>query len=596
MSVLSRSTGLQAILPKDQEQDKSSLYFDKKVSFANMGLDRRLFKAVARTGYIYPSLVQTQTIPLILEGKDVLVKARTGTGKTAAYVLPLLHQILAASSPADAATAASVAASVSTSSSSASLLSSSTAAAGSARPSAQAIILVPTRDLCEQVLETVKEFSSYCRELISAVALSGESSNTKSEEIEASKLRLNPNIIISTPARLLLHLQSGAACASNPRLLVVDEADLVLSYGYEDDVKALTSYFPKFLQTVLMSATLSPELDRLRGVLLHSPVTVQLDENDRSSGAALQQYYLECGVNEKFLLVYVHIAFGLFKGKTIFFVNSVSEAFRLKLFLEQFSIPSAVLNDDLPLNSRRSIITQFNRGAFDYVIATDVSNSELDSGVEAVVEDAVKLQVFSSNDAAEMKSEEEEEQNVKSNGNSKRKREEADDDDENEDDDEDEDEDADDDDEEDEEEDDEEEDGEEDENEDEDADEDEEEDADDVELKTPSALPVDSQEGQKLLAQLEADEKTRRADLYKGKKTSSKDAASSATAAQTAAAKAKAKTLGVSRGVDFADVQAVVNVDFPLTVKAYVHRIGRTARAGKSGQAFSYVSPDEMGT
>ncbi|KAF0762223.1 hypothetical protein AaE_003338 [Aphanomyces astaci] len=151
----------------------------------------------------------------------------------------------------------------------------------------------------------------------------------------------------------------------------MDEADMILSFGYGDDVKKIFNALPKICQHFFMSATLSPELDALKKALLHNPAVVKLEEG--SSDGKLTQYYLPVAKQDKDLLLYALIKLGIVHGKIIFFVNSTSAAYRLKLFFEQFLIPAAVLNSQLPHNSRQHIIEQFNRGLIDYLIATDDS-------------------------------------------------------------------------------------------------------------------------------------------------------------------------------------------------------------------------------
>ncbi len=138
---------------------------------------------------------------------------------------------------------------------------------------------------------------------------------------------------------------------------------------------------PKTCQGFLMSATLSPELQKLKHVVLHSPAVLKLEEDDDAdaNNAALQkegnlmQFYLNLPTKDRYLVLYVFLKLGLLKGKGLFFVNTIDAGYRLKLFLEQFHIRSAVLNAELPLKSRLNIIEHFNVGNFDYLIATDES-------------------------------------------------------------------------------------------------------------------------------------------------------------------------------------------------------------------------------
>ena len=152
--------------------------------------------------------------------------------------------------------------------------------------------------------------------------------------------------------------------------------------GYAGDIAEIVKALPKICQGFLMSATLSPELNSLKRVVLHSPAILKLEEEDeRKAGkkeGQLSQFYLNLPKKDKNLVVYVFLKLGLLKGKGLFFVNTTDAGYRLKLFLEQFHIRSAVLNAELPLRSRLNIIEQYNAGNFDYLIATDEST---DAGV-----------------------------------------------------------------------------------------------------------------------------------------------------------------------------------------------------------------------
>jgi ATP-dependent RNA helicase DDX56/DBP9 len=135
---------------------------------------------------------------------------------------------------------------------------------------------------------------------------------------------------------------------------------------------------PKICQGFLMSATLSPELNSLKKVVLHSPVVLKLEEEESKADGQLLQFFLGCPKKDKNLVLYVFLKLGLLKGKGIFFVNSTDGGYRLKLFLEQFHIRSSVLNAELPFRSRLNIIEQFNVGNFDYLIATDESTDAVE--------------------------------------------------------------------------------------------------------------------------------------------------------------------------------------------------------------------------
>jgi ATP-dependent RNA helicase DDX56/DBP9 len=305
----------------------------------DFGLDRRLIKALSKIGFVYPTLVQSKCIPIAMEGKDVLVRARTGSGKTIAFALPLLHRVLAEKEADGSSTV----------------------------PCVRSLILVPTKELCTQIKNELEKLIFYCRDIISIYAVTDENS---------SSLRLHlqkqPDIIIATPAKIVPFVRENNRIVSlkKVKILVMDEADLILSFGYSQDVTDITKEMPNIFQGLLTSATLSPELDKFKRVVLHSPAVLKLEEEGGVMGHLLQ-FYLAASDSDKFLILYVFIKLGLLQGKGLIFVNDVNKCYKLKLFLQQFFISAAVLNSEVPANSRQHILDEFNRGVFDYLIATD---------------------------------------------------------------------------------------------------------------------------------------------------------------------------------------------------------------------------------
>ena len=345
---------------------------DPEHTFASLsesvGLDNRLKKAVSRLGHARPTLVQSKCLPLaIASGRDLCVRARTGSGKTLAFCLPLLQKLLERKQRA----------------------------AGSVG----AVIMVPTRELCTQILNTLKKLTYYCDDIIKTAVLSvgtarGEKSRQEFERQQVM-LRDQPNVIVATPNGLLTHIRNGALAdlKTSVETVVVDEADLVLSFGYSKDILEIMKALPRIYQGFLMSATLSPELDSLKKIVLHSPVILKLEQDDpraRKSHGELKQFYISLPRRDKNLVIYVFLKMGLLRGKGLFFVNSTDGGYRLKLFLEQFHIRSSVLNAELPFRSRLNIIEQFNVGNFDYLIATDDSADAQNGGDDSSDEDDEK--------------------------------------------------------------------------------------------------------------------------------------------------------------------------------------------------------------
>ena len=353
---------------------------DPSETFATLsdtiGLDYRLKKALARLGFVRPTLVQAKCLPLALEsGRDLLVRAKTGSGKTLAYTLPLLHKLLQRKD----------------------------------QQSIGGVILVPTRELCSQVQKTLKDLTVYCDDILSVAVLSvGNARGEKSKNEllwQESRLRDNPSIVVATPAGLLRHIRNGALSGlkESAETLVVDEADLILSFGYSKEIAEIVKALPRICQGFLMSATLSPEVDSLKKIMLNSPVVLKLENDDGDAGAQkgkLKQFYVNVPTKDKNLLIYVFLKLGLLKGKGLFFVNSTDAGYRLKLFLEQFHIRSAVLNAELPFRSRMNIIEQFNMGNFDYLIATDAS-TDVPDDLKEVQDEGAEDEIDAGDDGKE---------------------------------------------------------------------------------------------------------------------------------------------------------------------------------------------------
>ncbi|XP_035247666.1 probable ATP-dependent RNA helicase DDX56 [Anguilla anguilla] len=308
-----------------------------RLLFHEMGLDDRLLKALADLGWAQPTLIQEKAIPLALDGKDLLARARTGSGKTAAYAVPIIQRILTSKQTVR-------------------------------EQAVRALILVPTKELGQQVQAMVRQLTAFCARDVRVADISGKADVSAQRPILMEK----PDIVVGTPSRVLAHLSAqNMNLQSSLEMLVIDEADLIFSFGFESDLKSLLCHLPKIYQAFLMSATLNEDVQSLKELVLHNPVTLKLQGSQLPDSTQLQQYSVQCEEEDKFLLIYTLLKLGLVRGKTLLFVSAVERCYRLKLFLEQFSIPACVLNSELPVHSRCHIITQFNQGFYNYIIATD---------------------------------------------------------------------------------------------------------------------------------------------------------------------------------------------------------------------------------
>ncbi|KAK5103297.1 ATP-dependent DNA/RNA helicase [Lithohypha guttulata] len=404
-----------------------------KPTFDSLNLDARLLQSLAKSKYLEPTPVQAQVIPLAIEGRNILAKSKTGSGKTAAYVLPCIQAILEAK------------------------------AHGSKSKGISVLVLVPTHELSDQVARTFASLSEFCGKEVRALNLNQKASAS----VLAAKLNETPDVLVSTPGKVAQLLTSSTLSLSTIAKLIIDEADRVLSYGHEEDIEKISKAVPAGIQTFLISATLTPEVDQLRSTFAQDYAVVDVEDKEEE-GQEVKQYMIKCGEEDKFLLIYVIFKLKLVKGKCIIFVQDIDRSYRLKLYLEQFGIRSCILNSELPVNSRLHAVQEFNRGLYDILIAAD--EQEVIGGIQR---------------------------------------------------------------------------------------------------------------------------KSRKVDAESGPENGSASEEEENQMTTKKSTKPRQKDFGVSRGIDFQNVSCVLNFDLPTTSKSYTHRIGRTARAGKSGTAISFVIPTE---
>ncbi|XP_060825613.1 probable ATP-dependent RNA helicase DDX56 [Bombus pascuorum] len=314
----------------------------KPKSFFELELDDRILKAIAKLGWVEPTLIQEKAIPLMMEGKDILIRARTGSGKTAAFTIPLIQKILWNKRMQK-------------------------------KQEIKGLIVAPSKELCKQIHDVIICLTAKCSREVKAIDVSPQLDLSAQKPLLAEK----PDIVIGTPSRLLQHLK-----ANNMKLnqsletLIIDEADLVFSFGYEDEIKSLLNYLPMVYQAALASATLSEDVVTLKKLVLRNPAILKLEEPPLAPLSQLLHYSLAAEEDDKAAILYALLKLHLIRGKTIIFVNIVDRCYKLKLFLEQFGIPTCVLNSELPAVSRCRAVTQFNSGTYDIIIASDEKSLE----------------------------------------------------------------------------------------------------------------------------------------------------------------------------------------------------------------------------
>ncbi|OMP01754.1 hypothetical protein COLO4_11621 [Corchorus olitorius] len=219
-----------------------------------------------------------------------------------------------------------------------------------------------------------------CRVQLKIVQLT---SGMKASDLRAA-LAGPPDILVTTPKCIRDCLSNGllqpASIGESLEIVVLDEADLLLQFGFGDDLKALTPVIPRRCQCLLMSATSSPDVDQLKKQILHNPHVLTLaeveDVKDEVISKNVQQFWISCSASDKLLYCLALLKLELVLKKVLIFTNTIDAGFRLKLFFEKFGIKSAILNAELPQNSRLHILEEFNAGLFDYLIATDDSQTK----------------------------------------------------------------------------------------------------------------------------------------------------------------------------------------------------------------------------
>ncbi|EDW66410.1 probable ATP-dependent RNA helicase DDX56 [Drosophila virilis] len=319
----------------------------KLLQFHELELDQRILKAIAQLGWVQPTLIQSTAIPLLLEGKDVVVRARTGSGKTATYALPLIQKILNSKMNAS-------------------------------EQRVSALVLCPTKELCRQSRQVIEQLAESCGKVVRVADIAGSSNDVATQR---HALAERPDIVVATPSKLLAH--ADVVDLQHIETLVVDEADLIFAFGYEKDFKRLIKHLPPIYQAVLVSATISDDVARMKGLCLHNAVTLKLEEPDLVSLDQLSHQRILAEENDKPAILCALLKLTLIQGKSIIFVNNVDRCYKVRLFLEQFGIRSCVLNSELPANIRIHTISQFNRGVYDIIIASDEHLLEKPAGQKA---------------------------------------------------------------------------------------------------------------------------------------------------------------------------------------------------------------------
>jgi len=310
------------------------------MSFESLGLRTELLRAVSEKGYSNPSPIQLQAIPLILEGRDIMGGAQTGTGKTAGFTLPMLQRLM-----------------------------SSTVNTNGRRP-IRALVLTPTRELAAQVAESVTTYGKHLP-LKSTVVFGGVSINPQKQ-----KLIRGVDILVATPGRLLDHVSQNSVNLSKVDILVLDEADRMLDMGFIRDIRKILALLPKQKQTLLFSATFSQDIKNLANDLLKSPALVEVARRNTTAENVTQIVH-PVDKNRKRELLSLLIGTNNWQ-QILVFTRTKHGANRLTEQLNDDGISSAAIHGNKSQGARTKALSDFKSGKVRVLVATDIAARGID--------------------------------------------------------------------------------------------------------------------------------------------------------------------------------------------------------------------------
>ena len=312
------------------------------VRFEDFGLSPDILRALTEQGYVHPTPIQAQAIPVVLQGRDVMGAAQTGTGKTAGFSLPIIQLLLAHASTS----------------------------ASPARHPVRALILTPTRELADQVADNVKAYSRFTP-LRSTVVFGGVDMAP-----QTATLRAGVEIVIATPGRLLDHVQQKTVNLSQTQILVMDEADRMLDMGFLPDLQRIINLLPKKRQNLMFSATFSPEIKKLAGSFQNNPVTIEVARSNATAERVTQTIYRVDESAKADAVSFIIRERNL--KQVIVFSNTKIGASRLSRQLENEGVKASAIHGDKTQNERMAALEAFKQGQIEVLVATDVAARGLD--------------------------------------------------------------------------------------------------------------------------------------------------------------------------------------------------------------------------
>ena len=315
------------------------------MTFDEFNFDSQLLDGLNSMGFSKATPIQEQAIPLILQNKDLIACAQTGTGKTAAYVLPVLNKILKAETR-----------------------------------HLNTLIIVPTRELAIQIDQQIEGFSYFIA--VSSIAVYGGGDGSVWEQ-QKKALKEGADIIIATPGRLIAQLTSGAMNLDHLQHLILDEADRMLDMGFYDDIIRIINYLPKDRQTLMFSATMPPKIRTMANTILRNPEQISISISKPADGI-LQQAYMTYDT-QKLPLIKSIMAAGQ-SGSTIIFASTKENVKKLYSELRRSGLSIKAFHSDLDQSEREQILREFRSKQLDIIIGTDILSRGIDvEGISLVV-------------------------------------------------------------------------------------------------------------------------------------------------------------------------------------------------------------------
>jgi ATP-dependent RNA helicase RhlE len=312
------------------------------VDFASLGLAPALLKAIVDTGYTTPTPIQAKAIPLAMQGKDLMAGAQTGTGKTAAFALPILQKLLPFASTSTSP----------------------------AKHPIRALVLTPTRELAIQVEESIKVYAKHTP-LKSLVVFGGVDIKTQTPH-----LKTGVEILVATPGRLLDHVEQKTLNLGQVQILVLDEADRMLDMGFMPDLKRILALLPKQRQNLMFSATFSNEIKKLADDFLTNPTLVEVARSNATNDNVTQKVYLVEQAKKQAFLSQLLLAEGA--SQVIVFTKTKLTASRLARTLQKEGIAAESIHGDKSQKERIEALDAFKAGKITTLVATDVAARGLD--------------------------------------------------------------------------------------------------------------------------------------------------------------------------------------------------------------------------